>query len=111
MNDDMKTGVIIAALSPLLAILLLIITLPIGLYNAFVVSQMYHWFVVPLGAPSLNIWWIWGLILTLGLIKGTKIDKAKDERTDTQKFLEIFIELIAMTLVLLVGLVLKGHIH
>lgn len=37
-----------------------------GIYKAYVMSLLWVWFIVPLGAPSLNMWHMYGLIVMYG---------------------------------------------
>jgi len=44
--------------------------LPIELYKAFVVSVLWNWFAVPVGASTMLIFGAWGLLLLVTLITG-----------------------------------------
>ncbi len=110
MNSDMKAGALVAILAPVFVVGIVILTLPFSLYNAFVVSKMYAWFVVPLGAPTLNIWWIWGIMMLIGLV--VPINTATDEKSSWQKSVGLLLaRLLGASLVLLFGYILKGHIQ
>jgi len=44
---------------------LLILSIPVALYNAFMFTFMWRWFIIPLGAPTIGVIHAWGLFLTL----------------------------------------------
>ena len=46
-----------------------VVMLVIGVLNAFVVSSLWGWFVVPLGMPSIGIAHAWGLGILVGMFQ------------------------------------------
>jgi hypothetical protein len=47
------------------AIIVILIGCVLELYNAWLFMDLWQWFVVPLGLPSLTIWGAYGLMLVL----------------------------------------------
>ena len=58
-SDNMSLGSAMAAYA---------YTFPLSAYNSFVIFKFYGWFVIPLGAPTLIFWHVWGLVLLYSLI-------------------------------------------
>jgi hypothetical protein len=42
---------------------MLVVMIPFALFNAWVTKTLYDWFILPLGAPALSIWHMWGISL------------------------------------------------
>jgi hypothetical protein len=61
-NENTITELKILA-APTIIIGLIVLLIPFGIWNAFVVLRLYNWFLLPLHAPSLNLWHIWGILL------------------------------------------------
>lgn len=80
----------------------------VGALTAWVVYQMYTWFVVPLGAPGLNFWHIWGLFLLWGILKYRAGKSNKDGFKET--FTQVTGQVVGVLVVLLVGWLIKGNI-
>ncbi|QDJ96294.1 hypothetical protein Xoosp13_107 [Xanthomonas phage Xoo-sp13] len=52
-----------------LAVVILAIGIPVGLYNAWLFIDLWKWFVVPLSPeniPVLTVWWAYGLLYVIG---------------------------------------------
>lgn len=95
---------------PTIIVLLLILFIPIGLFNAWVTQKLYNWFLLPLGTPHLNLWHVWGISLIINRFTYTtsKDDNSEDAKKKLGK--SIFTGLILGVLALLIGYVLKSHI-
>lgn len=65
---------------PLAFIMLLVIFVPLALWFAFAASILWGWFLVPLGLPPIGVWHMWGISLTLGVIRPRPIFVRKDDR-------------------------------
>lgn len=64
-NDGFTTALIIAGF-PTLVFGFIVMGLVVGAWGAFVVWKLYGWFFVTLGAPVINWWHMWGLMLIIG---------------------------------------------
>lgn len=53
--------------------------IPLVLWNAFVLSALWGWFVVPLGVPGINMAHAMGLSLIVGALKGIRSQNFDDE--------------------------------
>jgi hypothetical protein len=108
MNDDNTKAALVLLAIPTIVIGMVLVFLPFGLFTAWAVQKMYGWFLLPLGLPRLNLWHIYGLILTINILKNTKTD---DEPPKLKKTLIKMVgATIAVLLVLLVGFIIKGLI-
>ena len=82
---------------------LIIMLIPFGLFNAWAVQKMYGWFLLPLGAPRLNVWQVWGITaLITHMVVRTNEDKKIWESLAVSIFGTLFM--------LLLGFVLKSLI-
>lgn len=71
-------------IAPFAIILMLAVSIPVSLYFAWAASHLWLWFVVPaLGAPPLSILQIWGICLTLSMLR-PKIDFEKTNNESWQ---------------------------
>ena len=97
--------------------LLFLATLVVNLFSnawyAFVTSKLYAWFIVPLGAPLLNWWHIWGLLLVIELTVMPYTYKHTDD-SDSKMAVKFWTKVIttsiATAIILLIGYIAKGQI-
>lgn len=61
-------------------IAVLIIYLPLQFYLAWAASTLWGWFMIPLGLPAISILHMWGICLTLGVMRPRTIFIKKDDR-------------------------------
>ena len=99
----------------LLILVMLLVNFASGAWYAFVASKLYAWFIVPLGAPLLNWWYIWGLLLMIELIVMPYTYKHTNDKDDTAKkaakfFIKIIATSLAAAIILLIGWIAKGQI-
>ncbi len=47
---------------------LLVLSVPCSLYNAFMFTFMWRWFIIPLGAPTIGTIHAWGLFLCFSFL-------------------------------------------
>ena len=98
----------------LLILVMLIGVAASGAWAAFVTFRLYAWFVVPLGAPPLNWWHIWGLLMVLGAILTPYIYKDPDREDTATQAVKFFTRIItiglALAISLLLGWIVKGQI-
>jgi hypothetical protein len=80
----------------------------VGAWAAFVLSKLYGWFVVPLGAPPLNWWHIWGFYLIYGLITHKPDNSPPRPLSKTVAFM--IYRMIGLALLLLIGWLIHGQI-
>lgn len=65
-------------------IALIVLIAPISLYYAWAASHLWAWFMVPLGLPVLGILQIWGVTLTLSMLRPKiKADKTEHDWSTT----------------------------
>lgn len=77
-----------------------------ALWFSFVGQYLWLWFIVPLGAPAINIWHMWGLFTFKGiLLSGHALQDYKDKTLEAVGTLT-FAPLIA----LIVGYLIHGWI-
>jgi len=90
-------------------LILIPITFILSAWNAFVLWKLYSWFVVPLGAPLLNWWHIWGLwmFITAVFIGFTPERPEGGSATATRIFGQAF----AFAITLFVGWIISGQIQ
>ena len=66
---------------------MLLLTVPIAILNAFVLTHLWAWFVAPLGLPLIGKAQAYGLCLLFGLVSGhlakekAKVDEPKEAVT------------------------------
>ena len=97
----------------LLILVMLLINFASSAWYAFVTSKLYAWFIVPLGAPPLNWWYIWGLLLVIELIVmpyAYKHTDDSDSKIAVRFFTKIIVTSIAAAIILLIGWIAKGQI-
>lgn len=75
-----------------------------ALWNGYLLSVLWGWFVVPLGVPSIGVAHAIGLALIAGLLKG--IRETSEEKG---ALLRIASWLIGTLLALGIGYIVKGH--
>jgi hypothetical protein len=51
-----------------LAVGVIALAAALGVLRAFVISDLWFWFAVPLGAPAINTWQAYGLALIFSLL-------------------------------------------
>lgn len=99
MNKDVWTGVALVFVLPIVLVGSVLIALPFGLWNAYVLSSLWAWFVVPLGLPVLGVWHTFGLIMMLNALK-----VSSDKKQENSKLSDAVARLFANSIVLLVVL-------
>lgn len=52
-------------LALVLVLVLMVLSAIVGFYNAWLFMDMWKWFIVPIGAPELSFWAIYGLTLVI----------------------------------------------
>lgn len=57
----------------------LIVGILVGLFGAMVTLDLYNWFILPFGAPSITFWHMYGLLLIKGLMMYTIRTRTPDE--------------------------------
>jgi hypothetical protein len=79
---DFLAGLVVA---PVIYLLITPIGLAFSYYYGWALSQLWEWFVTPLGVPGVGIWEAAGFMVVVGLIKGTNNLKDDDDEYDTMK--------------------------
>lgn len=103
-NDENQKNLLIVLGAPIAIVLLWLLFLPLGLLNAWAVQKMYGWFLLPLGAPQLNLWHVFGFVVLINHFKSFNPN-------DKRKVLEhILINILGITLLLLTGVIVKEFI-
>jgi hypothetical protein len=91
---------------PFILVGVILVYLPLGLLRAWAVWLLYTWFAEPLGAPDLNVWHVWGLLLLYALLTLNTFKKR-----DTEGFWKgIAGQVIGCLAMVLVGYLIKGWI-
>jgi hypothetical protein len=87
--------------------------LALSAWASFVTYKLYGWFVVPLGAPVLNWWHVWGLLILFGLVTyksdGTELQERPTPRT-SRAIGFIITRVLVITAALLFGWLFHGMI-
>lgn len=104
-NEDKKNLLAILGV-PVMMIGIVLLATPFALLTAWAVQKLYGWFVLPLGAPQLNLWHVWGLMLMVNLIKPARSNDNNTTKTLIHLAATIFTALLAV----LLGYLIKGHI-
>lgn len=110
MKDSRDTAIstLVILAMPVILSLLVIVTLPLALFNAWAAQKMYDWFLLPIhGFPHLNLWHVYGITLLIGLFSATQTNSKK---SFSDSMAAIVGKIIATLLVLLIGYIIKGHI-
>ncbi|PWG03362.1 hypothetical protein [Sphingosinicella humi] len=66
-----------------------LVLLPIGVLRAFIICDMWAWFVVPLGLPQIGVLHAFGLSLFIGLFMDPSLS-AMLAREDKEASLQVF---------------------
>ena len=80
-----------------------------GAWGAFVLWKLYTWFVLPLGAPPLNWWHIWGLSMFFN-IAVMVLWPETPEHTLGQTFVRSLTKVVLLAIILPVGWIISGQI-
>lgn len=105
---DFKEALIAILLVPFVAVPLLVILLPFAMFNAWAVGTMYAWFVLPLGAPELSFWHVFGLLLLIGLLR--QGNGTKDNDSISESVIKLVLQIFIVLMMVLVGFIVKGWI-
>jgi hypothetical protein len=109
-KDDALTVGLIAAGIPALIIGMFAVGMLVGAWRAFVIFKLYGWFLTPLGAPLLNWWHIWGLLLIYSALKWKQEKADPNAKTDKPwlRFIgAILTPGLAFAIILLTGWLIK----
>ena len=106
-GDDALTDVATLIGIPVLAAGMIAIAALVGAWVAFVLSKLYNWFVVPLGAPAANWWHIWGLFLMVNLLTLGRTAEESDAKKSLSRGIG---RIIGAAFVLLIGWLIHGQI-
>lgn len=107
-NDKEDMAIAILAV-PTILVLALIIAVPFALFNAWIALTLYNWFALPLGAPELNIWHAWGLMLLASRFTSSSLN-SKTEEDGKKAWGKIAVYILGSLLALLIGFIIKGLI-
>lgn len=92
---------LLTMLAPFAAVgALLLIIIPVALYYAWAASYLWDWFIVPtFGAPQLSVLQIWGICLTLGVLRPRlDLQKRNHDGWESGIFTLVFAPLVALGL-------------
>lgn len=107
-NDDDKDWIIALFAIPGVILLIMILMIPFALFNAWVSKTLYDWFILPLGAPALTIWHMWGIALLVS--RFTPTPEYKEGEGMGKALGKLAGVVIGGLLALLVGYFVKGMI-
>lgn len=112
-ETEVSTKVAILALLgiPMLLVLIVLAGIPLSLLSAWVAQKLYIWFLLPLHAPVLNLWHIWGIIMLVNLLTANYASATTDNKSSVAKYAGYVIgRIIGPLAVLAVAYLIKGHI-
>lgn len=110
-KKEMSKNILAILGIPVFIVLLFIAFIPLGIFNAWVSLKLYNWFFLPIhGFPHLNIWWIWGIGILIARYTSDPVS-TEDDKKPTKFIGKLIGRIIVGLLALLLGYVLKGHIH
>jgi len=87
-------------------IALLVAGILVGMLRAKILVSMWAWFVVPLGAPDLTFAVAFGLMLTIGLVRGISHEILQD-RGEGEYVTLFFLRVFHAFLILGAGWIIK----
>lgn len=93
------------------SLLITVTLIPLSLFHAWVAQKLYGWFVLPLGAPQLNLWEVWGLALLINHLTVSNRTTTKKNKPVKQQVLIVAGTIIGTLVALLLGLIIKSHIQ
>lgn len=110
-KDGFQTAAVLAGI-PTLLLGLLGVVVALGAWVAYVAHKFYGWFVVPLGAPALSWWHVWGLLIMYNLITYKTDDREKSkEPGPIGKILGYILgRALIVAVILLIGWLIHGVI-
>ncbi len=108
-HDTKKTALALLGI-PTLLMIVVIVAIPLNLFNAWVVQKMYIWFLLPLHAPRLNLWHIWGITMLITLLTGPHAASADGKSDKAAAIGKLIGYIIGPLIGLLVAYFIKGHI-
>ena len=85
--------------------LMALLIIPVGLYRGWVLSLLWVWFIVPLGAPEIGVIHAWGLAMAIQFMTQTWV-----HREDKEPMKSIANLILSPLVILLVGYILKGFV-
>lgn len=107
MNDnEVKDKLLAGLIAPWAILAAVIVATPFALWQAYVGSSLWHWFAVPLGLPSINIWDFWGLTMLLGILIPSHDDNDSGKKVVTK----VAIKAIGLLLILGIGYLIRGRV-
>ena len=86
----------------------LLLSTAIGFLEAVVFKSMWGWFIIPLGAPLINFWHSYGILLMIKFVKTWKINKDNNKNVDIE---EIIVNNLAITMVCLLVWGIGALVH
>jgi hypothetical protein len=108
MDEDQKNVLAILGL-PVAIGLFILLLIPFGILNAWVVQKLYEWFLLPLGLPALNLWHVWGILTIIVFLE--PLSKSNKKITPKILLTSMVRVVFSAAFALLLGFILKGHIH
>jgi len=109
-KDDTFESVAILAGIPTLIAAWVASAVLVGAAGAFVIWKLYGWFTVPLGAPTINYWHMWGLMMIFGIVT-MPLKSSTDEPFKASKTIARWGgQLVGLACVLLLGWLIHGMI-
>lgn len=82
-------------------ILLIVLAVPTALFNGWMLTFMWGWFIVPLGVQMIGVAHAWGLLLTAGFFTmscKTSKDSDDDETALANSFIRLISSMVACAL-------------
>lgn len=87
-----------------------------GLYNAWLFSNMWEWYVTPLGLPKLNVLGAYGFVMLISMLKlnmAVKLEQLtkQEEASPLQQVSRLIVESIGITVGLTIITVAGYIVH
>ena len=102
-NEEESAGNIIVLIIAMMVLMPLVML--VGLYHAFAILKLYSWFLVPLGAPIIKFWNMYGIMLLINIFTAPKIiPKEKDDK------MQFTITMFLPAMTLLIGWIVKSFL-
>src|SRR5947209_1049627 len=98
-HDTKKTALALLGI-PTLFLLVIVAMIPFSLFTAWVAQKLYIWFLLPLHAPHLNLWHVWGITLLVSLFT-TSTSNSSNKGKDTAEIIGSLIGHLISPLLLL----------
>ena len=85
-----------------------LLSIAIGFLEAIIFKFMWGWFIIPLGAPLINFWHSYGILLMIDFVKTWETNKDNNKNVDIE---EIIVKNLTITIVCLLAWGIGALVH